>query len=217
MSFRNEPSRYGGFYRRHLFPWILEAAMRQPRLEPLRQEALAPSTGKVLEIGIGTGLNCSHYPATCRSIAAVDTNPALTGRARHRAAAAGMTVAHQALSAEALPFEDACFDTVVSTFTLCSIPDLGRALGELHRVLKPGGQVLFLEHGLSPDAAVARWQRRLTPAWRIIGDGCHLDRDAPAELAGAGLAVERLRQCYLPGAPRFAGFLSLGVARRTAG
>jgi ubiquinone/menaquinone biosynthesis C-methylase UbiE len=204
----------GGWYSRWVFPWILEAAMRQPRLEPLRREALAPAAGSVLEIGIGTGLNCNHYPASCRSIAAVDTNPALTGRARHRAAAAGMTVAHQALSAEALPFEDASFDTVVSTFTMCSIPDLGRALGELRRVLKPGGQVLFLEHGLSPDAAVARWQRRLTPAWRVIGDGCHLDRDTPAELADAGLAIDTLRQCYLPGAPRFAGFLSLGVARR---
>lgn len=128
--------------------------MRQPRLGPLRQEALAPAAGAVLEIGIGTGLNCSHYPRGCRSIVAVDSNPALTQRARDRAGAAGISVQHHTLSAESLPFAEQSFDTVVSTFTLCSIPDLARALGEARRVLKPGGQLLFLEHGLSLDHRV---------------------------------------------------------------
>lgn len=203
-----------GIYSRHVFPWVLEAVMAQRVLHRLREEALGAAHGEVLEIGFGTGLNLPHYPGRVHRIVGVDSNPGVLRRARRRAAASGIEVEHHGLSAERLPFPDASFDTVVSTFTMCSIPDLPRALAEVRRVLKPGGELLFLEHGLAPEPAVAAWQRRLKPLWMKVGDGCHLDRDATAEVRRAGFAVERVRNFYLPKSPRFAGYMYLGAARR---
>lgn len=191
--------------------------MAQRVLHRLREEALEGAHGEVLEIGFGTGLNLPHYPGRVRRIVGVDDNPGMLRRARRRAAASGIEVEHHGLSAEKLPFADASFDTVVSTFTMCSIPDLQAALAELRRVLKPGGELLFLEHGLAPEAAVAAWQRRLNPLWMKIGDGCHLDRDATAELRRAGFGLERVRNFYLPKSLKFAGYMYLGAARRPAG
>ena len=122
--------------------------------------------GEVLEIGFGTGLNLPHYPEHVRRITTVDPNPGMGRLARRRIAESGIAVDQRALSGEALPFEDGSFDCVVSTWTLCSIPDAGRALGEIHRVLRPGGRFVFLEHGLSEDAKVRAWQRRLNPIQR---------------------------------------------------
>jgi ubiquinone/menaquinone biosynthesis C-methylase UbiE len=202
-----------GVYSRHVFPWVLEAVMAQRTLRELRDEALAPAHGEVLGIGFGTGLNLPHYPGRVRRITGVDSNPGMRPRALRRAETSGVAVEHHGLSAESLPFPDASFDTVVSTFTMCSIPDLAGALAEVRRVLKPGGEFLFLEHGLAPEPAVAAWQRRLNPLWMKIGDGCHLDRDATAELGRAGFAIERVRNFYLPKSLSFAGYLYLGAAR----
>jgi SAM-dependent methyltransferase len=203
-----------GFYSRHVFPYVLEITLRGRNLVRPRREVLAPVTGRILEIGLGTGINLLHYPAGTRRIVGVDTNPAMHARARRREARAGIEVVHHTLSAEHLPFADASFDWVVSTFTLCTIPHPGAALAEVRRVLQPGGQLVFLEHGLAPDASVAAWQRRLNPLWQKIGDGCHLDRDTRAVVRGAGLELVRLRNFYLPGAPRFVGYLYLGAARK---
>jgi len=201
-------------YRHHVFPWVLELVMNQRVFRKLRDEVLAPTTGRVLEIGFGTGINLLHYPPGTRRLVAVDSNPAMARLARRRGDASHIEVEHHPLSAEALPFGDGSFDTVVSTFTLCSIPDLQRALAEVKRVVKPGGEFLYLEHGLSPDEAVARWQRRINPAWKTIGDGCHLDRDPTAELRRAGFLIDRVRNFYLPHGMKFAGYMYLGAARR---
>ncbi len=203
-----------GLYRHYLFPWALERVMTQRKFRPLRREVLAPVRGRILEIGFGTGVNLHHYPGHVRELIGVDSNPGVASRARRRAAEAGIEVEHHPLSAESLPFADATFDWVVSTFTLCSIPDVQAALAEARRVLKPGGGLVFLEHGLSPDAEVARWQRRLEPFWKPLADGCHLTRNAAAEVEAAGFALAQVRNQYLEHAPRVAGYLYLGLARR---
>lgn len=201
-------------YRHHVFPWVLELVMNQRVFRKLRREVLAPADGRVLEIGFGTGINLPYYPPGTRRLVGVDSNPGVSRLASRRAATSHIEVEHHQLSAEALPFETSSFDTVVSTFTLCSIPDLQQALQEVRRVLRPGGTFLYLEHGLSPDADVARLQRRINPAWKVVGDGCHLDRDPTAEVRRAGLDVARVRNFYLPHGTRFAGYMYLGAATR---
>jgi ubiquinone/menaquinone biosynthesis C-methylase UbiE len=203
-----------GLYRHHVFPWVLEAVMNRRVFRRLRREALSPAGGRILEIGFGTGVNLGYYPDGTHRVVGVDSNPGVAPIARRRATAHGIEVEHHQLSAEHLPFDTASFDTVVSTFTLCSIPDVQRALAEVRRVLRPGGEFVFLEHGLSPEPAVARWQRRFNPAWKLVGDGCHLDRDATEEVRRSGLAIERVRNFYLPKSPRFAGYMYLGAAKR---
>lgn len=200
-------------YRHHVFPWVLELVMTQRVFRRFRREALAPAAGRILEIGFGTGINLAFYPPGVRRLVALDDNPGVAPRAAPRIAASSVEVEHHRLSAESIPFDSASFDTVVSTFTMCSIPDLQAALAEVRRVLKPGGRLLFLEHGLSPDPGVARWQKRLNPAWQVVGDGCHLDRDATAEICRAGLEIERVRNFYLPKSLKFAGYMYLGAAR----
>lgn len=189
--------------------------MTQKVFRRLRREALSSVHGRVLEIGFGTGINLDYYPPGIESIVAVDSNPGVATLAARRAAATGIDVEHHPLSAERLPFDSGSFDTVVSTFTLCSIPDLQRALAEVRRVLRSGGELVFLEHGLSPDPGVARWQRRLNPAWKVVGDGCHLDRDTSVELRRSGLKIDHVRNFYLPKSLKFAGYMYLGAAQRT--
>jgi ubiquinone/menaquinone biosynthesis C-methylase UbiE len=201
-------------YRHHVFPWVLDRVMDNGVFRRVRREALAPVSGRVLEIGLGTGLNLPFYPGSVHRIVGVDSNPGVARLAQRRAAEHDMEIEHHRLSAERLPFDSASFDTVVSTFTLCSIPDVQLALAEVRRVLRPEGEFVFLEHGLSPEPAVARWQRRLNPAWKIVGDGCHLDRDTTGEVRRAGLTIERLRNFYLPKTVKFAGYMYLGAARK---
>ena len=201
-------------YRHHVFPWVLEVVMNQRVLRRLRREALSPAGGRILEIGFGTGINLGYYPEGTQTVVGVDSNPGVAPMARRRAAAHGIEVEHHQLSAERLPFDAGSFDTVVSTFTLCSIPDVQRALAEVRRVLRPDGEFIFLEHGLSPDPSVARWQRRINPVWKVVGDGCHLDRDTTDEVRRSGLEIERVRNFYLPKSLRFAGYMYLGAATR---
>ncbi len=186
-------------------------------MKPIRRqrEKVVPlARGRVLEVGIGTGRNMRHYDKSkVGTIVGVDPAVAMHRLAAKRSARAGLDVRLAAASAERIPLEDALFDTVVMTYTLCSIPDPVAALKEMRRVLKPGGRLLFCEHGRAPDAAVRRWQERLQPYWGPIAGGCHLGRDIPALLDQAGFVCADLERGYLPG-PRFASYNYWGQAVR---
>jgi ubiquinone/menaquinone biosynthesis C-methylase UbiE len=202
------------FYHHHIFPRVLDLAMSSRLLRKPRDRTLAPARGRILEIGFGTGRNLRHYPPTVKRIEAIDPDTDLDRLSMPRIARAAIEVDFHHLDAAHLPFEEARFDTVVSTFTLCSIPDVVHALGEVRRVLKPGGRFLFLEHGRAPDPAVARWQDRLNPAWMPLAGGCHLNRPMRELVEDAGLALGPVQNYYLKRAPRFVGYMTEGVATR---
>lgn len=170
----------------------------------------------MLEIGFGSGHNLPHYPTRVDQVVAVDPNPGLSEIALKRIADSRLRVEHHCITAERLPFPDASFTCVVSTFTLCSIPEVDAALGEVRRVLEPRGDFFFLEHGLCPDPSVSQWQVRLTPIWQVIADGCHLDRDIAALIRASGLEeIGRLENLLLPRAPRLFGYAYRGCAQRS--
>jgi len=202
------------FYHHYIFPHLLDLAMSSKAFRKPRARTLAPAHGRILEIGFGTGMNLKYYPDTVRRIEAIDPDLDLDRFSQPRIDASRIDVDFHHLDAEHLPFEAERFDTVVSTLTLCSIPDVVHALGEVRRVLKPGGQFLFLEHGRAPDASVARWQDRITPAWKPLGGGCHLNRPMRELVQGAGLRLDPVQTYYLRGLPRIFGYMTEGVARR---
>jgi ubiquinone/menaquinone biosynthesis C-methylase UbiE len=201
-----------GLYHHCVFPFLLDRAMSTRVLRAPRRRTLARAAGRVLEIGFGTGMNLGYYPPTVSRIAAIDPDVDLDRYSQPRIAASRIAVDFHHLDAEHLPFEAGSFDTVTCTLTLCSIPDVVHALTEIRRVLVPGGQFLFLEHGLSPDANVARWQHRLNPLQNRIGGGCHLIRDSGQLVRGSGLTLQEASQYYLHGVPRFAGYMTEGRA-----
>ena len=203
-----------GLYHHCIFPRLLDTAMSHRQLRQPRRRVLANATGRILEVGFGTGANLAHYPSSVRRIEALDPDPHLDRFSGPRIARSLIDVDFHHLDAERLPFEQARFDTIVCTFTLCSIVDVERALVEIRRVLKPGGQFLFLEHGLAPDPAVARWQRRLNPLQRRLGGGCNLTRDTLALLDGVGLTLRNSSQYYLQRVPKFLGYVTEGAAER---
>lgn len=203
-----------GFYSRHVFPWLCDRVMRGPRFARLRRELLAATGGEVLEIGFGTGLNLEHYPGEVRRLAAVDPGPGMARIARHRIEGAGIEVDLRERSAESLPFEDGRFDWVVSTWTLCSVGDAGTVVAEIHRVLRPSGRFVFLEHGLSDDPRVGRWQRRLNPIQRCFGDGCRLDLDVPTLMRASPFGAVTIDRSLMEWAPRTHGTMYRGVATR---
>jgi ubiquinone/menaquinone biosynthesis C-methylase UbiE len=184
--------------------------MRRSDLEPYRRRVLEQATGRVLEIGAGAGANFPFYTPLTADVVAIEPHPRLVAKAAR--AQVSVPVEMVAASAEELPFEDHSIDTVVMTFTLCSIPDAMRALGEMRRVLKPSGRLLFVEHGLAPDETVRRWQRRLAPLWKRLAGGCHLDRPIAALVEDAGFMLECTSTGYMPG-PKVLTFLLEGVAR----
>lgn len=201
-----------------VFPRLCHLALSSGRFTRLRRNVLAGARGRVVELGSGTGLNLPHYPAAVTEVHGVDPNPGMVELARE-AAAEGRgdrpfeVEIHEALGEE-LPFPDASFDTAVSTWTLCSVDDVAAVLAEVHRVLHPGGRLLLIEHGLAPEPAVGRWQRRLTPLQRRVADGCHLDRDFSSHLATSPLRVVAEEGFYEPRTPRIAGYLYRIEARR---
>lgn len=200
-------------YDRYVLPYLIDWACGIGPVTRQRAKVVPQASGRVLEIGIGTGLNLGHYDhARLATFHALDPSTQMHRLTRRRAARAGLDVQLLSLSAERIPLDDASFDTVVITFTLCTIPDPARALAEIRRVLKPDGQLLYCEHGLAPELGVQRWQRRITPWWKHVSGGCHLDRDIPALLADAGFVDERPQAMYLPG-PRILTYNYWGVAR----
>jgi len=186
-----------GLYDRVLLPRLVDLAMRGPDLDHVRATVLSAARGRVLEVGFGTGLNARHYPKGVELVV-VDDNPGMSDLATARLARAGLTARHEVVSGERLPFADHRFDTVVVTFTLCSIDDVDAAIREVRRVIAPDGRVLFAEHGLAAAPSTQAWQRRLTPLWRPLAGGCHLDRDPEALLAAGGFDVDVAGRLVLP-------------------
>lgn len=202
-----------GLYSRFIFPHVLDRAMRRAPIAAQRPLALAGARGEVLEVGFGTGLNLPHYPPGVTRVVALEPNERVSRRARERIKASGLDVQLAPLRGDRdLPFDAGRFDCAVSTWTLCTIPDVAHALAEVHRVLRPGGRLFFVEHGLAPDPGIRRWQRRLNPLNRFLGDGCNLDRDVAALLRGSPLGVEQCDTFYLPDTPRVGGYTYRGRA-----
>jgi ubiquinone/menaquinone biosynthesis C-methylase UbiE len=200
-----------GFYADRILPRLIDMAMRQETLLPYRRRLVPMARGRVLEIGVGSGANLPLYAAGVH-VVGLEPSPRLLSMARAAARNAGLSVDLIEGSAEALPLDERSIDTVVTTWTLCSIPDIDAALREVRRVLKPSGQWLFVEHGLSPDETVRRWQHWLTPLNRRIAGGCHLDRPIRTLIEDAGFGIDHLDQGYMKG-PRPMTFLYEGVAR----
>jgi ubiquinone/menaquinone biosynthesis C-methylase UbiE len=198
-------------YSRLLFPRLMDLAMSGESLAQHRRSLLADVSGEVLEIGFGTGLNLPHYPSQIRRITTVDVNPGMSTIAAKRTEKAGIEVIHHTLSGEQLPMADASFDSVVSTWTLCSIPDFEQAIREVYRVLKPGGRFFFIEHGLSHDPQVQVWQQRLNPLQNVVGDGCNLNRDMAAAIGQVFPKVD-VQTFFEPNLPKVAGYFYKGVA-----
>lgn len=202
-----------GFYERKILPYLFDLSLSDPNIAKHRRGILAGVTGEVLEIGFGTGLNLPYYPQHVHRIATVDPNPGVHTIAQKRIAASPITVDHQILSGENLPMADHTFNSVVSTFTLCSIPNVEQALAEIYRVLKPGGQFFFVEHGLSSEPDVQVWQNRLTPIQKRIAGGCHLNRNIRQFVENQFDQVT-LNELYLENAPKVPGYLYEGVATK---
>jgi ubiquinone/menaquinone biosynthesis C-methylase UbiE len=202
-----------GFYSRWILPQVIELMMRQKNFAPFRERTAGAAQGRVLEIGIGSGLNLASYQPDIETVCGVDPSAELLAKASERVASVGFPVRLLEASSEHLPLDDRSFDTIVMTFTLCSIPDVGAALLEIRRVLKPEGQLLFAEHGRAPDSDVMRWQDRLTPIWKRIGGGCHLNRKVDDLIQTAGFRLERLSAGYQKFAPRPFSFFYEGIAR----
>lgn len=203
-----------GFYARRVLPHIINLAMQNKDATRLRGQWVPQARGTVLEVGIGSGLNLPFYSSEVQTVFAVEPSLELQRIARERQTGTKIKVEFLPQSAEEmLPLSDESVDTIVMTWTLCSIPDAPRALAQMKRVLKADGRLLFIEHGRSPDAGVVVWQDRLTPVWKKIGGGCHLNRKIDELLAGAGFAIGELKTEYLPG-PRPMTYTYQGFAQR---
>jgi ubiquinone/menaquinone biosynthesis C-methylase UbiE len=203
-----------GFYVQVVVPLLCDFGLDRPFVARYRRELLAHAGGSILEIGFGTGLNLPHYPPHIRKLTTVDPNVGMYRRARKRIKQAGIEVDRRLLGGERLPFEDGSFECVVSTFTLCSIEEVAPALREVYRVLKPGGKFLFLEHGLSPEPKVQKWQRRLNWMQMRLAGGCHLDRDMQALVSAQPFASVQVDEFYIEKIPKTHGYLYRGLATK---
>ena len=197
-------------YSERIFPHVLDRVMQIASLTELRQQLISPISGHVVEIGFGTGLNLPFYGASVLSLTTVDPNAGVAKLAERRMQNINFLIQQKLISAERLPFPDASVDTVVSTWTLCSIPDVASALQEIKRILKPDGVFHFVEHGLSAKPKVARWQHRLTPIQKIVADGCHLNRDMVALINQAGFSWLECQQHDVAGVPSIGNPMTLG-------
>jgi ubiquinone/menaquinone biosynthesis C-methylase UbiE len=201
-----------GFYQDQIVPLLINLAMRNKNLAAYRSRVVPAAEGRVLEIGVGSGLNLPFYSAKAEQLIGLDPSPRLLAMARRAARPRLGRVEFVEGSAEAIPLESASVDTVLTTWTLCSIPQALGALGEMRRVLRPGGRLLFVEHGRAPDPAVVWWQDRLTPLWKRIGGGCHLNRPIRSLIGDAGFQFDRCETGYMRG-PKPITFMYEGSAR----
>lgn len=202
-----------GFYSELIFPRLMDLSMSQPLFSQYRQELLANVSGDVLEIGFGTGLNLPYYSSRVKKLTIIDPNPGMNKYVQKRIEASAITIESQIINSEQLPMDDRTFDSVVSTWTLCSIANVDRAIAEIYRVLKPGGKFFFLEHGLSNEPKVQSCQNTLTPVQKIIADGCHLNRNIK-QLVASQFQNLNLEEFYAPTIPKILGYMYKGIATK---
>jgi ubiquinone/menaquinone biosynthesis C-methylase UbiE len=199
------------FYQHWILPTLIDLAMRNKDLRPYRERVAGAAEGRVLDVGIGSGLNLPFYGPHVGEVFGLDPSPELLVRARDKAQRVPARVRLLTASAEEIPLADHSVDTIVMTWTGCSIPRIATALREMRRVLRPGGRLLFVEHGRVPDPRIARWQDRLTPLWKRVAGGCHLNRKIDDLVAEAGFCINRLETGHIRG-PRIMTFLYEGAA-----
>lgn len=206
----------GHWYNENILPKCVAAGCGTPEVTELRRQVVPLARGAVFEMGVGGGYNQPLYDhSAITSFAGIDPNGALLDAARARAKEAGWEADIRQGVGEAIPFDDASFDTVVCTYTLCSVDDPAKVLSEMRRVLKPGGTLLYLEHGKAPDPSLQKWQRRIEPVWKKLMGNCHLSREVGTAIAPAGFVLEPVGQEYFPGVPKWAGWMEWGVARKS--
>ncbi len=202
-----------GFYARHVLPHLINCACGAKALRVERAKIAPQAKGVVLELGFGSGRNLPFYdPSRVTKLYALEPEPGMLTLARKAARRAPFPVEILPHTAEAAPIAPHSLDTILVTFSLCTIPDAASALQAARRGLKPGGNLLFLEHGLAPDAEIRKVQRRIEPIWRHLAGGCRLTRDIPAIVRAGGFRIDALKQAYLPNQPRFAGYVFRGEA-----
>lgn len=203
-----------GFYSEVVLPKLLNSSMSQKVFELKRPQVLAKAKGVVLEIGSGSGLNFKYYPSTVAKVFGLDNNPGMNKLARKNASTAPVSIEIVTHNGEQLPFDVETFDTVVSTWTLCSIDRVERTLNEIRRVLKPDGKFIFIEHGLAPDTKTQVWQRRLTPIQKKLAGNCHLDRPIRQLIESQAFKIEAIKEYYWEKEPKITGYTYEGVACR---
>lgn len=206
---------FKSWYEATIMPKLITCACSQGQVMKRRAAVVPRAKGDVFELGCGGGINQEFYDVEAvSSYAGIDPHEGLLDAARKAAQKNGWSAEIRAGVGEAIPFDDNSFDTCVCTFTLCSVQDPAQVLSELRRILRPGGEALFLEHGRAPDAGVAKWQDRIEPIWKPMAGGCHLTRPITSAVDKAGFEVEPVGEGYTPGAPKFAGWMEWGVARK---
>lgn len=202
-----------GFYNERILPNLIDCSCTARPIQKLRRSIVPEAEGVVLEVGFGSGVNLPFYDAEKVSrVIGVEPSGGMRIKASRAMTRQAIPVDLLDAAGEALPLEDRSVDTVLLTFTLCTIPDYDAALAEMRRVLKPQGRLVFLEHGRSPDASVYKWQRRIEPVWKRVGGGCHLTRPTDRLIAGAGFRIDQLDKGYVPKTPKFSGYVYRGVA-----
>ena len=205
-----------GFYDRHILPLLLNGAMSAKPITYQRKKVVPRAEGRVLEIGFGAGHNLPFYDRSkVTYLWALEPSKEMRARAAARVKESPLEVEFLDLPGEEIPLENDAADTVLVTYTLCSIPEVMKALAGMRRVLKTSGRLIFCEHGEAPDENVRKWQRRITPVWKKIGGGCHVGRAIPKLIRDGGFAIKDMETMYLPGTPRFAGFNYWGSATKT--
>jgi ubiquinone/menaquinone biosynthesis C-methylase UbiE len=202
-----------GFYDDRILPYLIDLGCGAPPIGKQRQKVVPHAEGRVLEIGMGSGLNIPFYdPARIEFVWGLEPSEGMRRRAQKRLDEAPFEIKWLGLPSEEIPLENDSADTVVLTYTLCTIPDFRAALAQMHRVLKPGGKLLFSEHGAAPDEAVRKWQDRINPIWKKFAGGCNINREVPKSLEEAGFKIHDLDTMYLPKTPRIAAFQYWGYA-----
>ncbi len=203
-----------GFYDKHILPKVLNWSCSMKPVQKQRQKVVPLAEGCVLEIGIGSGLNLPYYnPDKIERVIGLDPAEEMLTYAKRKSESVPFTVEYLVQQGESIPLESESVDTVLITYTLCTIPNVIAALEGMRQVLKQSGRLIFCEHGKAPDEAVRLWQDRLNPLWGRLGGGCNLNRDIPALIEAAGFGIDNLETMYLPSTPRFAGFNYWGTAR----